>query len=136
MMILKRNGFLSYHLEKPKDPVHLVVPGERLVEITEAARLADEIVIDGEEIGQSNWETEVPPQEGIVIMHVDQYEASMLVPIKWEYSVPKLLSEFLSLKYLMMDIPESSAHQVARECARRMSCILNKSKTQWGYATP
>ena len=136
MRILKRNGLLSYHLNPPIKGTAILVPGERNISETDAFKAARDIVINGEEMGESNWESENPPQNGLVMLHIDQYEASLVIPVKWERSVRKLLSEYLSLKYIMMDIPEGSAKQIARECARRMDCILNKTKTGWGYATP
>ena len=136
MRILKRNGFLSYHLKSPTEEIEIVVPGEKRLETSEAFQKVNAIVIEGEEIGKSDWESGDPPQNGVVLIHIDQYEASLVVPVRWEHNVRKLLSEYLSLKYLMMDIPEASAETIARECARRMGTVLNKASNQWGYATP
>ena len=136
MRILKRNGFLTYHLNKPTEPVTILVPGEKFVGDSEAAVSAEGIVIEGEEVGCSNWESDTPPQDGIILVHIDQYEATMVVPIIWEGSVRKVLSEYLSLKYIMMDIPEAEPSKIAQECARRMKSILNKTSSSWGYATP
>ena len=136
MRILKRNGFLSYHLNTPSEEIAIVVPGEKRLETSEAFQKVNAIVIEGEEVGKSNWESEEPPQSGVVLIHIDQYEASLVVPVKWEHNVRKLLSEYLSLKYIMMDIPEAPAETIARECARRMGTVLNKASNQWGYATP
>lgn len=80
MEMLKRNGFLSYKLAKfQKNSTHMA-PGENL-DIVGSRKIEDGEIVEA----QSEWETSDPPQSKIVIMIIDHYKASVMVPTKWEY---------------------------------------------------
>lgn len=80
MLMLKSNGFLSYKLAKfQKNSTHMA-PGEN-IDIVGKRQMEDGEIAEA----QSEWETSEPPQSKIVIMMVDHYKASIMVPTRWEY---------------------------------------------------
>lgn len=80
MLMLRRNDFLSYKLAKFQVNSTHVTPGEN-IDIVGNHQIEDGEIDDN----QSEWETSNPPQDKIVIMMVDHYQASIMVPTKWEY---------------------------------------------------
>ena len=80
MLMLKRNEFLSYKLAKFQVHSTHVTPGEN-IDIVGNNRIEDGEI----EENQSLWESSEPPQDKICIMMVDHYQATIMVPTKWEY---------------------------------------------------
>ena len=81
MFLLKNNGFLSYKLAPfTKQSTHKA-PGENMDIETNPEALEEG------EIGNyfSDWESDAPPQDKIVIIMIDHYKASIMVPTRWEY---------------------------------------------------
>ena len=77
----------------------------------------------------SNWlntETHLP-QNGTVIFHMEIPKATILVPVKWQYSMEKLLSEFISISYLTWDLTSMTAWQATKEFFRRLKVTNNFS---------
>ena len=81
MFMLKNNDFLSYKLAPfTKNSTHKA-PGENMdVEVNKDNMEEGEI-----EERMSEWETDTPPQDKIVIMMMDHYKATIMVPTRWEY---------------------------------------------------
>ena len=89
MRMLKSNGMLDYRLAPPfKNSTH-IAPGEKvdLVRNHLTELMANPMPLEEGEImdPKSEWQTETPPQHGIVVFMIDHYNATLMVPTKWEY---------------------------------------------------
>ena len=124
MVMLKQNEMLNYELAPPSvTPSHLA-PGEKVFKSTKLVPK------------KSAWLSITPPNDGTVILMVDQYQSTFIFPIKWEYCVRKLLAEYASLKNIIMDIPDSTPTEIGSEFARRVKSILSLKKSESGFGTP
>ena len=129
MLMLKQNGFLDYTVRRHKKMSSHVAPGEKLSSLDK-----NDIVIDG--AGVSDWESDGIPNGGIVLIMVDHYQSTFYFPTHWENSVRKLFVEYVSIRNLIFDIPNSSAQKMGCELARRMKSVMELKENAGGFATP
>ena len=64
------------------------------------------------------------PQQGLVMFHVEVAKGTIMVPVKWEYSLPKLFAEFISVSYLTWDLTSMTAWQATKEFHRRLKVLI------------
>ena len=86
MRMLKYNGFLDYQMPPPSKHSRFIAPGEKIDGVENHHAMALSQPLEEGEIPEekSAWATETPPQIGIVIIMIDHYKATLMVPTKWE----------------------------------------------------
>ena len=62
------------------------------------------------------------------MFHVELPKATIMVPIQWQLSVPKLLAEFASISYLTWDLTQMETPDAGKEFLRRLKAIATKKR--------
>ena len=68
------------------------------------------------------------PQKGVIIAHMGVPNATVFVPIEWQYSMEKLFAEFASIYYLTWDLSNMSPKESAKEFFRRLEAIATRDR--------
>ena len=96
---------------------------------------------DDAEIFTNSWVRDVITrrQARVVLLQVYSHKNMLVVPIKWEGSVRKLLAEYTSVANLVYDIPVMEPAAAAGEILRRCKYLVNHPNVtshKTSYSTP
>ena len=121
MVMLSRHGMLAYRIQPPasEDSAEFLA-GEKA--------LAVNYCVDSENgLFKNCWtdDTITRRMARVVLLQVFSHKNLLIVPIKWEGSVRKLLAEFTSVSNLVYDIPVMDAAAAAGEIMRRVKHLAN-----------
>ena len=86
MRMLKNNGFLNYRMAPPTKHSQFMAPGEKVDKVENHYTMVLSQPLEEGEIPEEKtaWTSDTPPQLGIVIILIDHYNATLMVPTKWE----------------------------------------------------
>ena len=133
MLMLNRNGMLDYAIIPPTtENEALCLQGENSFKQGELGNpQVMEIMADF----INPWRK---VQGQIVIMATCGHQHMVLLPLTWEGSIVKLLSEFVSLTNVIYDIPPMGAGAATSEIMRRCQFLLDAEikNTKRNYSTP
>ena len=129
---------LAYSLRPPTaEKSEDLLNGERPI-----ADCDDEPDADDDGIFTNNWCSDVISRRHakVILLQVFSHQSMLLVPIKWEGSVRKLLAEFTSVANLVYDIPIMEPAATAGEILRRFKHLANHAhlagRKPQTFATP
>ena len=129
---------LSYSIKHPAaENSEDLIPGEK------PFIFLDDNNNDGSDVIFTNsWNTDVISKRfaRVVLLQVFSHQNLLVVPVKWEGSIRKLLAEFTSVSNLMYDMPEMEPAAAAGEILRRFKHLVNHAnlagRKQQQFSTP